>query len=485
MAVAQRALDSTALLAEIDRLADAGAIVAGPVPGRAEPRSAGSGYDPDTDPLGEGGAAAAGPGRHDARPGWPGIAAGQFRRAVSKRTLRRAGSAGLGAPDELRDLRAAQLRLAVGDLVRVALLARPTAVQPAAARRRMGLLHPHPAVGPAGSGRGRRGVPTGGASSFRPTSRPSGERLLVLRAGCSPPTWRPSCRRSRTSPTSSAAGGWTGSTSRPTTTCCSSSSVRRGDVDVRVACRGTPRCNGWWSTGCGRAGTGAAGPAGSRCETGRREYRDLPDPPRRDRVEPFRSAHLGDRSGADRTRRAAGAGAARALWTRVEFGLVLSSPRRRALDTATLAGFTGAYAPQVDEDLVEWAYGDYEGRTSEEIGETDPGWTIWTGKVPGGETAEQVATRLDRVVDRVQESGVERAIMLRARARAAGTDAALARVRRQARRPLPDGHQHGLDPGLGEGPARPGALELAPLKEDGWDSSRMYWPDRVRTGWPN
>ena len=92
------------------------------------------------------------------------------------------------------------------------------------------------------------------------------------------------------------------------------------------------------------------------------------------------------------------------------FGLVLSSPRRRALDTATLAGFTGAYAPQVDEDLVEWAYGDYEGRTSEEIGETDPGWTIWTGKVPGGETAEQVATRLDRVVDRVQESGVERAI---------------------------------------------------------------------------
>ncbi len=92
------------------------------------------------------------------------------------------------------------------------------------------------------------------------------------------------------------------------------------------------------------------------------------------------------------------------------FGLVLSSPRRRALDTATLAGFTGAYAPQVDEDLVEWAYGDYEGRTSEEIGETDPGWTIWTGKVPGGETAEQVATRLDRVVDRVQESAVERAI---------------------------------------------------------------------------
>jgi broad specificity phosphatase PhoE len=93
-----------------------------------------------------------------------------------------------------------------------------------------------------------------------------------------------------------------------------------------------------------------------------------------------------------------------------EFGLVLSSPRRRALDTATLAGFTGAFAPQVDEDLVEWAYGDYEGLTSEQIHETNPGWTIWGGAVPGGETAQQVTERLDRVVDRVQESGVHRAI---------------------------------------------------------------------------
>ncbi len=94
-----------------------------------------------------------------------------------------------------------------------------------------------------------------------------------------------------------------------------------------------------------------------------------------------------------------------------EFALVLSSPRRRARDTATLAGFTGAYAPEVDEDLVEWAYGDYEGLTSEQIHETSPGWTIWTGTVPGGETADQVAARLDRVVDRVQASGVERAII--------------------------------------------------------------------------
>ena len=93
-----------------------------------------------------------------------------------------------------------------------------------------------------------------------------------------------------------------------------------------------------------------------------------------------------------------------------EFSLVLSSPRRRARDTAELAGFTGSHAPQLDEDLAEWAYGDYEGLTSPEISEDVPGWTIWSHPVPGGESAEQVATRLDRVVARVRDSGVERAI---------------------------------------------------------------------------
>ena len=92
------------------------------------------------------------------------------------------------------------------------------------------------------------------------------------------------------------------------------------------------------------------------------------------------------------------------------FGLVLSSPRRRARDTAELAGFTGEHEPQVDEDLAEWAYGDYEGLTSPEIHEEVPGWTIWSHPVPGGESAEQVAARLDRVVQRVRDSDVERAI---------------------------------------------------------------------------
>jgi probable phosphoglycerate mutase len=93
-----------------------------------------------------------------------------------------------------------------------------------------------------------------------------------------------------------------------------------------------------------------------------------------------------------------------------DFPLVLSSPRRRARHTAELAGFTGKHEPQLDEDLAEWFYGDYEGRTSDEISEDVPDWTIWTHPVPNGETADQVSARLDRVVARVRDSGEERAI---------------------------------------------------------------------------
>jgi len=93
-----------------------------------------------------------------------------------------------------------------------------------------------------------------------------------------------------------------------------------------------------------------------------------------------------------------------------DFQLILASPRRRACETAELAGFVGQYEPKIDNDLAEWFYGDYEGKTSKEIWETVPGWTIWNGAVPGGETAAQVASRLDRVVARVRESGVDQAI---------------------------------------------------------------------------
>jgi probable phosphoglycerate mutase len=72
--------------------------------------------------------------------------------------------------------------------------------------------------------------------------------------------------------------------------------------------------------------------------------------------------------------------------------LVLTSPRSRARDTAELAGLT---VNGVDERLVEWDYGDYEGRTTPEIRESVPGWTVWTHPSPGGETAAQVAARAD------------------------------------------------------------------------------------------
>jgi len=83
----------------------------------------------------------------------------------------------------------------------------------------------------------------------------------------------------------------------------------------------------------------------------------------------------------------------------VEFDLVLTSPRMRARVTAELAGFPDA---EVDEDLAEWAYGDFEGITTPEIRESVPGWTVWTHACPGGETAQQVSDRLDRVVKRAQ-----------------------------------------------------------------------------------
>jgi broad specificity phosphatase PhoE len=97
-----------------------------------------------------------------------------------------------------------------------------------------------------------------------------------------------------------------------------------------------------------------------------------------------------------------GVAVARSLGDRLadrSFDLVLSSPRRRALRTARLAGFA---SPQVDEDLAEWRYGDYEGVSTAEIRETVPDWTLWTHGSPGGEGADEVATRLDRVVARAR-----------------------------------------------------------------------------------
>jgi probable phosphoglycerate mutase len=97
-----------------------------------------------------------------------------------------------------------------------------------------------------------------------------------------------------------------------------------------------------------------------------------------------------------------GVEAARSIGERLaglEFAMVLTSPRRRARQTAELVGYPDAV---VEEDLAEWAYGEYEGVSTAEIRKTVPGWTIWTHGAPGGETARDVAERLDRVIARVR-----------------------------------------------------------------------------------
>jgi probable phosphoglycerate mutase len=80
------------------------------------------------------------------------------------------------------------------------------------------------------------------------------------------------------------------------------------------------------------------------------------------------------------------------------FSLVLTSPLQRARRTCELAGY-GA-AAQLDPNLEEWNYGDYEGRTSEQIQHERPGWSLFRDGVPGGETIGQVAARAQRVIDR-------------------------------------------------------------------------------------
>jgi broad specificity phosphatase PhoE len=89
--------------------------------------------------------------------------------------------------------------------------------------------------------------------------------------------------------------------------------------------------------------------------------------------------------------------------------LVLSSPRVRARTTAELAGLQ---VNRTDDRLVEWDYGDYEGLTTSQIRESDPGWTVWTHLSPGGETAEQVQARADAVLAEAAEALPEGDVVL-------------------------------------------------------------------------
>jgi broad specificity phosphatase PhoE len=85
------------------------------------------------------------------------------------------------------------------------------------------------------------------------------------------------------------------------------------------------------------------------------------------------------------------------------FSMVLTSPLQRARETCRIAGF-GDVA-QIDNDLVEWNYGVYEGRTTRDIQKEVPGWSVWTSPIIDGETLDQVAERAKRVIARAAAKG--------------------------------------------------------------------------------
>jgi len=88
-----------------------------------------------------------------------------------------------------------------------------------------------------------------------------------------------------------------------------------------------------------------------------------------------------------------------------DFALVLTSPLSRSAETCRLAGFDDQ-AERRDE-LMEWDYGDYEGRTTPEIRQERSGWSLWRDGVPGGETSEEVGARVDRVIAEARSAGGE------------------------------------------------------------------------------
>jgi probable phosphoglycerate mutase len=141
----------------------------------------------------------------------------------------------------------------------------------------------------------------------------------------------------------------------------------------------------------------------------------------------------------------------------IRFAAVFTSPLARALDTCRAAGLVERAV--VDPDLREWDYGEYEGRTTDEIRGSRPDWTIWTDPVPGGESIDEVAARVDAVIDRALRIDGDVAIF---------------------------GHGHGLRilaaRWLRLAPARGGLFELstATISRLGWERERRVlelWND--------
>jgi broad specificity phosphatase PhoE len=96
---------------------------------------------------------------------------------------------------------------------------------------------------------------------------------------------------------------------------------------------------------------------------------------------------------------------ARGLAAKIEdetFAVVLCSPLRRARETCELAGF--GQRAEIDDDLREWEYGEYEGLTTPEIRQRDPDWDLWSQGCPGGERPDQVGRRVDRMLARIRQT---------------------------------------------------------------------------------
>lgn len=91
-----------------------------------------------------------------------------------------------------------------------------------------------------------------------------------------------------------------------------------------------------------------------------------------------------------------------------QFDRVLVSPLARAMETCAIAGF--AEGAEQREEVVELDYGDYEGLTTVEIREGVPGWTVWAGAVPGGESPADAGARLEPLLDELRASGGQVAI---------------------------------------------------------------------------
>jgi broad specificity phosphatase PhoE len=97
---------------------------------------------------------------------------------------------------------------------------------------------------------------------------------------------------------------------------------------------------------------------------------------------------------------------ARGLRERLEsitFAKVFTSPLRRAMRTCELSGY-GSLA-EIDRDLSEWNYGDYEGRTRSQILADRPGWLIFRDGCPNGESPQEVGDRANRIISRIGQVG--------------------------------------------------------------------------------